>query len=141
MKLGTSREAPLRDSESESRGRWSGSEAGPLLHPEPRGIPADPAILLPESKAAGPVSERSLLGGIRDSLKAVWDGWKRIAEKILAVQTFVILFVLFVLVIGPIALLMKLFRKDPMHAAGTAGSFWTVRERTRERLEECLKQF
>jgi len=36
---------------------------------------------------------------------------------------------------------MKLFRKDPMHGLKSPGSFWALRERTREKMDECLKQF
>jgi hypothetical protein len=85
--------------------------------------------------------EQSPVGSIRGSLRALWEGWKRIAEKILLVQTLIILFLLFALVMGPIALLMKLFRKDPMQAPRAAGTFWALRERTREQMEECRRQF
>ena len=104
-------------------------------------IPADPAFILLGAYAVDLALKHSLWSGARESLKALWERWKRIAEKILVVQTFIILFILFALVMGPIALLMKLFRKDPMHAPTAPGSFWALRERTRERMEECRKQF
>ena len=104
-------------------------------------IPADPAFILLGAYAVDLALKRSLWSGARESLKARWEGWKRIAEKILVLQTFIILFILFALVMGPIALLMRLFRKDPMHAPTVPGSFWALRERTRERMEECRKQF
>ncbi len=84
---------------------------------------------------------KSLWEETRESFKALWQGWKRIAEKIAVVQTFILLFLLFVVGLGPISLLMKLFRKDPMQAPRSPGSFWALRERTRERMEECLRQF
>ena len=104
-------------------------------------IPADPAFILLGAYTVELTLQRTLWGSLWDSLKALWEGWKRIAEKILVVQTFLILFILFVVVMGPIALIMKLFRKDPMHAPRAPGSFWALREKTREGMEECLRQF
>jgi hypothetical protein len=78
---------------------------------------------------------------MRASLLAAWDGWKRIAHKIATAQTFLLLFLLFALVLGPIGLLMRLFRKDPMAAPRAPGSLWNLRERTREGMTECLRQF
>ena len=104
-------------------------------------IPADPAFILLGAYAVELTLKKSLWGEGLGSLKSLWQGWKRIAEKIAVVQTFVLLLLLFVVGLGPISLLMKLFRKDPMHAPRSPGSFWALRERTRERMEECLKQF
>ncbi len=104
-------------------------------------IPADPAFILLGAYAVELTLRRSLWGGIRDSLKTLWEGWKRIAAKIAVVQTFIVLFLLFVVVMGPVALLMKLFRNDPMRAPRAAGSFWALREKTRAGMEECLRQF
>ncbi len=104
-------------------------------------IPADPAFILLGAYAVELTLQQSLWGGIRDSSKAAWEGWKRIAAKIAVVQTFLLLLILFVVALGPIALLMKLFRKDPMSAPLARGSFWAIREKTREKMEECLKQF
>jgi 4-amino-4-deoxy-L-arabinose transferase-like glycosyltransferase len=104
-------------------------------------IPADPAFILLGAYAVELTLQRTLWGGLRDSSRALWEGWKRIATKIAVVQTFILLFLLFVVAMGPIALLMKLFRKDPMHAPRAAGSFWALREKTREGMEECLRQF
>ncbi len=104
-------------------------------------IPADPAFILMGACAVELTLKKALWGEALASLKALWAGWKRIAEKIAVVQTFILLFLLFVVGMGPIALLMKVFRKDPMHAPKSPGSFWALRERTRERMDECLKQF
>ena len=45
-------------------------------------------------------------------LKALWQGWKRIAHKIGVVQTFIIMTVFYFLVIGPSALIAALLGKD-----------------------------
>ncbi len=104
-------------------------------------IPADPALVILGACAVGHALRRTLFGEIRASLRALWEGWKRIAVKIAIVQTAILLFLLFSLVLGPIGLLMRLFRKDPMQAPREPGSFWNLRERTRERMEECSRQF
>jgi hypothetical protein len=104
-------------------------------------IPADPAFFLLAAYAADAALEGGLGRELKSSLKALWEGWKRIATKIAVVQTFILLFLFFHLGLGPISLLMKLFRKDPMDAAKQPGSFWVLRERTRETLSECLRQF
>jgi len=104
-------------------------------------IPADPAFILLGAYAVELTLKKSIWGESLGSLKALWEGWKRIAEKIAVVQTFILLFLLFVVGLGPISLLMRLFRKDPMHAPKAPGSFWALRERSRERMEECLRQF
>jgi len=104
-------------------------------------IPADPAFILLGALAVDLALRRSLWAEMLGSLKGLWQGWKRIAEKIAVVQTFILLSLLFVVGLGPISLLMRLFRKDPMHAPRSPGSFWSLRERTRERMEECLRQF
>ncbi|HEV8337637.1 MAG TPA: glycosyltransferase family 39 protein [Candidatus Polarisedimenticolia bacterium] len=104
-------------------------------------IPADPAFILLGAYALDRAWGGTFWSELRASLKALWEGWKRVATKIAVVQTFIILFLLFAVVLGPIALLMKIFRKDPMHAPQAAGSFWALRERTREGMQECVKQF
>ena len=104
-------------------------------------IPADPAFILLGAYAVESALQKSLWRGVRDSLKALWERWKRIAVKIAVAQTFILLFLLFVVGLGPTALLMKLFRKDPMHAPRLAGSFWALREKTRAGMEECRRQF
>jgi 4-amino-4-deoxy-L-arabinose transferase-like glycosyltransferase len=104
-------------------------------------IPADPSFLLLGAFAADLAVRGTLGAGLLGSLRAVWQWWKRVALKIAVVQTFLILLLLFAAVLGPIAVLMRLFRKDPMRAPTDPGSFWAIRERTREKMEDCLRQF
>jgi len=104
-------------------------------------IPADPAFIILGAYAVESAMEKTLLSHVVSFFKALWEGWKKIAEKLMIFWTFVLLLLLFVLVVGPIALLMRVFRKDPMHAPMAPGSFWALRDRTREGMEECLRQF
>lgn len=104
-------------------------------------IPADPALVILGAVAVDHALRGALFREVWASLRALWEGWKRIALKIAVVQTAILLFLLFSLVVGPIGLLMRLFRSDPMKAPTEPGSFWNIRERTRERMEECSRQF
>lgn len=104
-------------------------------------IPADAAFLLLAAYALDLAWRGSLGREAWASLKAVWGGWKRVAEKIAVVQTFILLLLVFVLVLGPTGLLMRLFRRNPLRASGIGHSFWVLRERTREGLKECARQF
>jgi Saxitoxin biosynthesis operon protein SxtJ len=72
---------------------------------------------------------------------ALWAGWKKIAAKIAAVQTFILLLVIFIFVLGPIAMFMRLLRQDPMRLSRRAGTFWVFRASPQERLEDCARQF
>jgi hypothetical protein len=104
-------------------------------------IPADPSLIILGAYAVEAAIENTLWTRVVHFFKALWEGWKKIAEKIMIFWTFVLLMLLFVLIVGPIAILMKIFRKDPMHAPLAPGSFWALREKTREGMEECLRQF
>ncbi|HEU5182777.1 MAG TPA: glycosyltransferase family 39 protein [Candidatus Polarisedimenticolia bacterium] len=104
-------------------------------------IPADPAFFLLAAYAADQLLEGELVNALRSLPAALWEGWKRVALKIALVQTFLLLALLFGLVLGPLSLLMKLFRKDPMEGVVQGSSFWVVREKTSEGLQECLRQF
>lgn len=104
-------------------------------------IPADPAFIILGAYAVESAMQKTLWSRIVLFFKALWEGWKKIAEKLMIFWTFMLLLLLFVLVVGPIAILMRIFRKDPMHARMSPGSFWALRDRTREDLAECLRQF
>ncbi len=104
-------------------------------------IPADPAFIILGAYAVETTMQKTLWNRIVSFFKALWAGWKKIAEKLMIFWTFMLLLLLFVLVVGPIAILMRIFRKDPMHAPMAPGSFWALRDRTREGMEECLRQF
>ncbi len=105
-------------------------------------IPADPAFFLLAAYAADQLLEGDLVNALRSLPAALWEGWKQVALKIALVQTFLLLALLFGLVLGPLSLIMKLFRKDPMEGVvQQSSSFWVVREKTSEGLQECLRQF
>jgi 4-amino-4-deoxy-L-arabinose transferase-like glycosyltransferase len=104
-------------------------------------IPADPTFIILGAYAVEMTMEKTLLQRIISFFKALWEGWKKIAEKIMIFWTFVLLLLLFVIVVGPIALLMKILKKNPMEGRMAPGSFWALRDRTREGMEECLRQF
>lgn len=65
----------------------------------------------------------------------------RFADRVAAVWTFILLLILFLFVVGPIALLMRIFRQNPMRAPRLPESFWVPREKREEGLEDCRRQF
>ncbi|MFQ5646326.1 MAG: hypothetical protein ACE5GM_05295 [bacterium] len=75
--------------------------------------------------------------------KKIWDGWKKIAEKIAVVQTKIILTVLYIAVIGPIAVLTRIFLSDPLgkRKPKKTESFWQDIVIANDTLESCQRQF
>jgi hypothetical protein len=53
--------------------------------------------------------------------------WEQLASRIAVLNTYLIVSAIFYVVVGPIGLLMKLFRRDPMHRRllGEADSYFT----------------
>jgi len=48
----------------------------------------------------------------KNIFKSIWEGWKKVAKAIGKVQTRIILFILYFLVIGPAAIVIRLLGKD-----------------------------
>jgi hypothetical protein len=71
-------------------------------------------------------------------LRALWDAWKRVAARIGHFQSRVILIVVYFVVVGPIALVMRM-TGDPLGVKRT-GSSWTTRVRAAS-LETARRQF
>jgi Saxitoxin biosynthesis operon protein SxtJ len=59
----------------------------------------------------------------------LYSGWMKFAEVLAKVNTRIILFLVFVLTVVPIALLLKLFRKDVLDSKleKEKGSYWVSR--------------
>lgn len=51
---------------------------------------------------------------MKNTLKKLWEGWKKVAHKIGRFQTMVIVSLFYLLVISPIGLTFKLFGWDPL---------------------------
>jgi hypothetical protein len=69
-------------------------------------------------------------------------GWMRLAETLGYVNSRIILTLLFVLVITPTGLIMKLLRRDPLLRRGpNRDDYWITRERTRQPVESFERTF
>jgi hypothetical protein len=53
---------------------------------------------------------------MRNVLKQIWSGWKKVAVFIGRIQTFLLLTLLYFLVLAPMGLFFKLFGWDPLDA-------------------------
>ncbi len=74
-------------------------------------------------------------------LKKLWDGWKRVAEKIVRVQTLILLTLLYVILILPFGFLASLLG-DPLGVRRPAGSsLWRSRGTPPANLDAARRQF
>lgn len=58
-------------------------------------------------------------------LKPVYRGWMRLGEALGWVNTRILLTLIFFLVVTPIGLVMRLFRRSPIAVARRNDSYWT----------------
>ena len=76
------------------------------------------------------------------ALKKIWETWKKIALKIGAGVTAVLLSVVYFVGIGITSVIMKLARKDTLDKRFTdAPTFWLKKEKTEASLERAKRQF
>jgi len=75
-------------------------------------------------------------------LKTLFGYWKRFALALGWVNTRILLFVFFCLIIGPTSLIGRLLGKNFFEdKLSTANSFWHQREETVATKESCYRQF
>ena len=68
--------------------------------------------------------------------------WMALARGLAIVNTTVLLTLIYVLLIGPISVVVRLMRKDLLHhRIGSTKSFWTPKEPVRHSLDEARHQF
>ena len=62
----------------------------------------------------------------RSLWRRLYEGWLLIAAQFGEVQTLIVVALVYGLVVGPVALVMKVGRGDPLHKRGlrAAGSAW-----------------
>jgi hypothetical protein len=78
---------------------------------------------------------------MRHFLRAAWQGWKRIAEKIGRFQAKVLWGLLYFVVVAPFALGLKLFA-DPLRIKKRPSqSWWLEKPRQTLTLEDAHRQF
>lgn len=73
-------------------------------------------------------------------LARVWAKWKPLAQRIGDFQARVILTVLYILLLGPFALFLRLL-KDPLRIKRTPGSLWIPKSSEPASLETARRQF
>ncbi|HEY6952981.1 MAG TPA: SxtJ family membrane protein [Bacteroidota bacterium] len=79
---------------------------------------------------------------IRNIGSKLYKWWMQFARAIAFVNTRLLLTLFFVLVIGPIALVLKLIRKDFLQRSfDTSTSYWRVREPSEHTIENASRQF
>jgi hypothetical protein len=72
----------------------------------------------------------------------LYKGWMAFARALAFVNTRVILTLFFLIVIGPIAVILKLAGKDFLQREiDSSPSFWKPRERAEHTLENAARQF
>jgi hypothetical protein len=79
---------------------------------------------------------------MKKGLKALWNGWKRLAGIIGRLQTKVLLTLSFVLVVGPTWVLMSLFDKNPLrNRSAQNADYWSPCQSPDDKIESARRQF
>ena len=79
---------------------------------------------------------------IMQALRGLRKAWMAFAHVLATVQNFILLFVVYFLVIGPLALVMRALRRDLLAMRGERhASFYTPKEPVPTDLERCERLF
>ena len=74
--------------------------------------------------------------------KHIYQGWKQFARRLASIQNMIILSLVYILLLGPVRLLVRLFKKDLLASKTLkANSFWIEREEKKYELERFYQQF
>lgn len=84
-----------------------------------------------------PPATRAAARGIH---RRIYDRWRRAAHAVGVVQTRVIMFVIYLAVVVPTGLLMRLFR-DPLHLRPPAESNWLPPRQAERSVDAARQQF
>jgi hypothetical protein len=74
-------------------------------------------------------------------LRWIWEAWKRIAHRIGVFNTKLLLFLFYYFMLGPVSLLMRLFRRDLLDKKAAPGSLYCGAEAQALDLERARRQF
>ena len=74
-------------------------------------------------------------------LKAIWNGWKKIAHRIGVFNTKLLLFLFYYFMLGPVSLLVRLFQRDMLGKQMQAGSLYEPFEAAPLDVERARRQF
>ena len=80
---------------------------------------------------------------IKKGAKVLLSYWKKFAKGIGIVQTTIILFIIYIIAVGPISLISKISGKDLLDRKfkWSNSSYWKKKEETPFKLENFLRQF
>lgn len=74
-------------------------------------------------------------------LKAIWEGWKRLAHRIGVFNTKLLLFLFYYLLLGPISLMVRTVQRDPLEKRIQDGSLYRESDSATFDLERARRQF
>ena len=79
----------------------------------------------------------------RTVLSALYRGWMKFAHVLAVVNTTLLLTIVYVVLIGPIALVRKLFRRDTLEIGipPEQESFWKVKDPVHHTVADSRRQF
>ncbi len=79
---------------------------------------------------------------IRKIGSRIYKGWMAFARALAFVNTRILLTLFFIIVIGPIALVLKVFRNDFLDRKfRSSGTYWKTRDPQEHTLEHAMRQF
>lgn len=76
---------------------------------------------------------------MKGGLLKLWEGWKAVARRIGEFQSRVLLTILYLILIGPVAVLLRPF-SDPLRRRARAGSYWLPRSGALTSLDQARRQ-
>ena len=82
---------------------------------------------------------RTAGGDLKDRLKSLWQWWERFARKLGEFQARLILSLLYILIVLPMGLALRLF-SDPLRLKKTA-AHWQSKPGSPPCIEEARRQF
>ncbi len=79
---------------------------------------------------------------IRNAGRILYKWWMAFARLLGTINTAVLLTVVYLIVVGTMSLVARLFRKDPMtHRPDTSGSFWKDKDKIAHTVDQARRQF
>ena len=76
----------------------------------------------------------------RNIFRRIYDRWRRAAHAVGIVQTRVIMMVIYLTVVVPTGMLMRMSR-DPLHLQPPTGTNWLPAQQTERSVETARRQF
>ncbi|MEX1138988.1 MAG: SxtJ family membrane protein [Bacteroidota bacterium] len=83
------------------------------------------------------------MNAIKKALTAAYRGWMAFARFLGIVNTTILLTLVYILLIGPLSLVMRAFGSDLLdkRMKAPSGSFWRKKAPLKHTLDECRHQF